>query len=536
MAELLITTASGRTRTHQLGEATIVLGRDPACDIPLEDLGASRRHASIRFENGVYVITDLGSKNGTLVNDVAVPSQPLHHGDEILIGGAQVVYRDVAPTADQASVVIADETPRQQPTTYSGSVDEGALSHRRLQILYDLADRLTRLRERDDLLNDAMDVCFEMLRFERGAIAVRQTRGNLVDWPVVRNLRGREGELTVSRTILASALTHGERVILNDTADGPIDPTISIVRNNIRSAMCVPLLSEGRNLGVIYGDRVSSGTTYSKEDVDFLAAIARLITTGLVNAQLLKEQKLKLQLEAEMGMARQIQKGLFPATLPDRPNVRVAALNDPGYHVSGDYYDVIPLAGGRIGLLVADVTGEGVAASLLMANLQAAVRLTLPSERPLADLLDQWNGLISVNTDASKFITCLIGILDPAARTLELGLAGHHPPHRVSAAGCMTLEMEPGYPLGVIEDARYATQVFPIGPLPCTIVGYTDGVVEAMNETAELYSTDRLVELLASAEDRSPTAMIERIRSDVRRHSGTQAQSDDITILVVEIQ
>ena len=375
-----------------------------------------------------------------------------------------------------------------EATTFIGDSKALVLSQRRLEILYDLTDRLTRLRDRDDLLEDAMDVCCEMLRFERAAIAVKQPKGNLVDWPVVRNLRGQEGELTVSRTILSRALVQDERVIVNESDQSILDPTVSMVRNNIRSAMCVPLLSGDRNLGVIYGDRVTTGTTYAQDDIDFLAGIARLVTTGLINAQLMEEQKLKIQLENEMGMARQIQTGLFPATLPDRDEVKVAALNHPGFHVSGDYYDVVELDDGRVFFLIADVTGEGVAASLLMANLQAAVRITLPHCTSTGELLTQWNDLICANTDASRFITAIVGILDPSTRALDLGVAGHHMPHIVRPnAPCTNLSAEPEYPLGVIEEVKFESTQIVRNPGPCTLVTYSDGIIEAMSPTVEVY-------------------------------------------------
>ena len=536
MAELQITSPQGRSRTHRLGEGSVILGRDPSCDIPLEDLGASRRHAAIRFENESYLLEDLGSKNGTVVNDVLTQRATLGSGDEILIGAVRAVFRDDADVHATASVVLSDDRPRQKSTTYRGDADDLELPHRRLEILYQLTERLTRLRDRDELLGDAMEVCFEMLRFERGAIAVKQAKGKLVDWPVVRNLRGSEGELKVSRTILSSALVHGERVIVNDTDEGPIDPTISMVQHNIRSAMCVPLLTGEENLGAIYGDQVTTGTSYSKEDVDFFAGIARLVTTGLVNARLLDEQKLKLQLESEVAMAREIQTGLFPARFPDRADLKVAALNDPGRHVSGDYYDVIELHDGRLAFLIADVTGEGVAASLLMANLQAAVRLTLSADQSLDDLLNQWNTLICDNTDASRFITCLIGIIDPATRKLEMGVAGHHLPYLVRQEGtCTILEMEPEYPLGVMRDSGYRSQAFDIHPGRCTIVAYTDGVVEAMSEDAEQYGNTRVEALLRGAADCAPQRMIERLRQGVREHGGSQPQGDDITILAVQL-
>jgi sigma-B regulation protein RsbU (phosphoserine phosphatase) len=536
LAELLITTPQGRTRTHRLGTESVVLGRDPTCDIPLEDLSASRRHVIIRYENNGYVLEDLGSKNGTIINNAPTRGGRLRSGDEILIGAVRAVFRDDTDASGGMTVVVSEDMPRQDSTTYRGTPAEVRLGHRRLEILYRLTERLTRLRDRDELLSDAMDVCFDMLRFERGAIAIKQPRGNMVDWPVVRNLRGAEGDLKVSRTILSSALTHGERVIMNDSQGGEIDPTISIVTQGIRSAMCVPLQSEDQILGVIYGDRTSTGTTYTKEDIDFLAGIARLISTGLINSRLMDEQKLKIQLEGEITMAREIQTGLFPAELPDRPDIQVAALNDPGNHVSGDYYDTIELDDGRIAFLIADVTGEGVAASLLMANLQAAVRVTLPTRQPLGELFDQWNRLICENTDASRFITCLAWIVDPAKRTVEVCCAGHYPPFMVRTGGaCTALTLDAEYPLGVVSEASYRSDSIALEPGPCTWVAFTDGVTEAANDKMELFGLERTESVLSEATTIDATNLIRKLRQAVRQHSGRRPQGDDITILAMHL-
>ena len=119
-------------------------------------------------------------------------------------------------------------------------------------------------------------------------------------------------------------------------------------------------------------------------------------------ASRMAEHQDKLALEREIFLARQIQQRLFPAILPSRPDVQMAARSDPGRHVSGDYYDVIQLDGGRVGFVIADVTGEGVAASLLMSNLQAAVRLTMLGEADPGVLLGRWNRLTHENTEAAK--------------------------------------------------------------------------------------------------------------------------------------
>lgn len=538
MPELMITTADGVTRRHTLA-GPVVLGRDPTCEISFDDPGTSRRHACIRPEGGGYVVEDLGSKNGTMVNDVSCVTARLRDGDEVLLGSVRVLFCEEDRLDDTStSVVLSDHTPARQSTTYSRQEARLLLPQQRLEMLYELSERLTRLRGREELLEDVLNVGFETLEFERGAVAIRKPGGRGVEWPVVRNLRGAGGELAISNTVLSRALNHGERAVINDTAFGGADPTISMVQHGIRSALCVPLQHRDEILGVIYGDRVTTGTVYSSADVDFLAGLAKLASIGLINARLVSELEVKVALEHEISLARSIQQRLFPGTLPDRDEVKVAVLNEPGRRVSGDYYDVFELEGGRIAFVLADVTGEGVAASLLMANLQAAVRVTLPGRDELGVLLGEWSRLIYQNTEPSKFVTCLLAVVDPATRRLTLANAGHHQPYliRPSGGSCGELEADAGFPLGVVEQAEYATQSIDLGPEPCTLFCYTDGVIEAMNDPGDTFTFERMAEVLGSLDDPDPGETIMRVREAVHSFCGGAAQSDDVTMLAVELR
>ncbi len=538
MPELVITTSDGVSREHTL-TGPVVLGRDPTCEISFDDPGTSRRHARIRPEGDWYVVEDLGSKNGTLVNDVLCTTSRLRDGDEVLLGSVRVLFRDDDRTDHTStSIVLSDDTPPRESTTYSRQDDSLLLPQRRLHMLYELSERLTRLRDQVDLLEDVLDIGFETLQFERGAVAIRKADGRGVDWPVVRNLRGAGGELKISNSVLGRALNHGERAVINDTAIGETDPTISMIQHGIRSALCVPLQHRDEILGVIYGDRVTSGTVYSAADVDFLAGLARLVSIGLINARLVSELEVKVALEHEISLARDIQQRLFPAVLPDRPEVKVAVLNEPGRRVSGDYYDVLELGGGRIAFVIADVTGEGVAASLLMANLQAAVRVTLPGSDDLGALLVQWSQLIYHNTEPSKFVTCLLGVVDPATRRVTLANAGHHQPYVIRPGGgeCGELESDSGFPLGVVEGTEYTARSIDLGPKPCTLFCYTDGVIEAMNDAGDMFTFERMVEVLGELDDTNPDNSITRVREAVHSFCGGAAQSDDITMLAVELR
>lgn len=537
VAQLEIQYADGRTQEHTIGPGAHVLGRDPMCGILLDDPSASRRHAMLRSDNGEFFIQDLGSKNGTLVNNDRVQFHQLVHKDLITIGSIEVRFVAEGVSGRPTSTVVVSDDNVNAAASYQSPSTSLTLNARRLQMIYDLSDRLTRLRDRQDLLEDAMDICFDMLRFERGAIGLRKPDGRGVEWPIVRNLRAATGELTISRTILGRAMDHGERAVITDVGNQKIDPTVSMVQHGIRSAMCVPLEHEKTVLGVLYGDLTTTGTAYSKEDVDFLAGIARQVSIGLINARLLEEQKAKLEYEAELAIAREIQTKLFPRELPQRDNLQIAVVNEPGRGVSGDYYDVIELEDGRIGFLIADVTGEGVAASLLMSNLQGAVRLTMSQGAGLSELLTEWNRLLYDNTDASKFVTCLAAIIDPDALKMSVALAGHPPAFGIfhDTGEVRSLKAEAWLPLGVADDASYESAEIDLSDAPVTIFAYTDGVYEAMNAGEELFGEDRMAEILNESIQDDPAMIIRRMKKAVAAHRGDAPASDDLTMIAIGV-
>jgi len=534
MANLVIQLSDGRTMSHVLSAVPQIIGRDASCEIPIDDPSTSRRHARFIPTSDGYLVEDLGSKNGTLVNDAPCHKQLLKEGDRIALGSTVAVFH-ATTVPDAPSVIIQDDAPTSHSTRYVGSDERLRLSQQRLQMIYELSGRLTRLQDRDRLLDDALTICFETLHFERGAVGIRRPNQRQVDWPIVRNLRGREGELTISRTLLSRALEHAERAIYTESDPGMADPTMSIVQQGIRSAMCVPLLSQNQTLGVIYGDRISTSTAYTSEDIDFFAAIAQQVSIGLVNCRLMDERQQMVRLQHDLDLARRIQNGLLPTNLPDRAELKVAAINDPGQRVSGDYYDVVETSDGRLWCLMADVTGEGMSAALLMANLQAAVRATIDSCDDPSALMERWNRQICRNTEGSKFITCLLALVDPKRRILQFANAGHLSPILITRANAAAMldSVETSFPLGIEADARFRTSTVALPADPFLLFCYTDGVIEAFDEHGAAYGTPKLLESLSDLSELDPGALVKRIRKIVSQHVGAAAQSDDITLLAV---
>ena len=533
MAVLVITLADGRTTRHALGEGAEVMGRDAGCDIPLDDPSTSRRHAMFSPSPNGYVVEDLGSKNGTLINDTPSPSKLLVDGDTVQMGSTVIVYQE-SSLETGGSVLVADDQTESGLARFVSRDTQLALPQKRLELIYELSARLTMLQTQEQLLETVMDICCETLRFERGAVAIRPASGSRkLEWHVVRNLRGSEGEITISRSLLSRALEHGERAIFTDDGMGQADPTVSMVQHGIRSAMCVPLIHQDEIMGVIYGDCISSAASYTTEDIDFLAGLAQHVSIGLINHRLVEDQKKMVRLNLDIDLARKIQTGLFPADLPNTPELKIAAVNDPGQGISGDYYDVLRYDDDNIWCLMADVTGEGVAAALLMANLQAAVHVSYADTDDPGQLLKRWNTLIYQNTDSSKFITALLAIINTKTHVTRFASAGHHLPLilRDGQGTPQELEAEAAFPLGVVEDADFPTATAELGPSPFTFCLYTDGVIEAMNPDNQMFDEKRLMEALTNQKIENPRAIVQHVRKAVETFAAGAHQSDDITIM-----
>jgi sigma-B regulation protein RsbU (phosphoserine phosphatase) len=588
MPRLIIRYADDRTSEVQITDPEIVIGRDQNCDVPLEDTLTSRRHARLyRDDRGRYWLQDLASKNGTLLNGKKIATARIRSGDEIGIGTCLLTLS----IDDQSAVVLSDATGQTTLATTSawGADQRLDLPQQRLEKLYELNERLTGRFDRDDLLGEVLDICVELLNFERAGIALWQEERHQLQWIKIKDLRPdppgcpppgpspATDEFCISRSLVNRALHDGERILITDTAQ--MDPTASMISNRILSAMCVPLEYHQQVRGVIYGDRITSTGGYTKGDIDFLAALGRLGAMGLVNAQLVDEIRHRHQLDMQLQMGRQIQARLFPSEPLLGPGLTIDALNDPGQQVSGDHYDYFRRRDGLITVVIADVAGKGIPASLLMANLQAAVHVTMeadsrtttrpqpeppsqpgsshpeiapdsgftqpdlpPSPAPNAEHLlvsavDSLNRLICRNVSDSRFITGIFALLDPAARTFAYLNAGHPAPYLLRPGGRVEqAEMETTFPLGIEPDLPCYPGVLELSDTPVTLFMFTDGVHDAENEQGQMFGQDRLLRALQAHTDLPPADLVTRIRHSIKQFTRNHPPTDDITMVAIRLE
>jgi serine phosphatase RsbU (regulator of sigma subunit) len=259
--------------------------------------------------------------------------------------------------------------------------------------------------------------------------------------------------------------------------------------------------------------------------------------TGSIGT-LIEEQNKRQRLENEIFIAREVQNQLFPNTLPSVPGVEIEAICKAARSVSGDYYDFIQLSPTHVAIAIADISGKGISAALLMASLQAALRsqaLTEGSESlSTAELVARLNKHLVRNTGDDRFATFFIAVYDSATRTLRYTNAGHLPSFLICNGSSHLLD-KGGMVLGVVEDYSYEQGVLEVAP-DSLLIGYSDGLVEPENVYGEEFGIARLREAAIRVQSAKPSMVAESLMAAAEEWAGTPEQADDMTVIVTRLR
>ena len=296
--------------------------------------------------------------------------------------------------------------------------------------------------------------------------------------------------------------------------------------------LVLPMLSQNVVRGaVLLGEKITKGD-FRQDEVDFSATLCNAAMTSLENARLFQETLEKQRLEEELAIARDIQQRLLPKDSPQLGDYELAALNIPTHQVGGDYFDYFPIDGDRHAIAIADVSGKGVPAALIMSNLQATLHAMMTADVPFEDIVSRINNSVHRNTSFDKFITSFFALFDRQTATLTTINAGHNPPYLFHADGSFETLNEGGLLLGMFPNAPYKSETRQL-QAGDWIVMYTDGVSEAMNAESEEFGEKRIEEIIRANLNNSAAGMIEVITKAVKEFTTGMPQSDDITLVVM---
>lgn len=555
MSSKLVVLLDGQAKTVELGNAEIVIGRLPECDIQLPSNMVSRKHARVFLDGDHYSVEDLGSGNGTFLNGQKIDGkQPLKANDRLKFGPILVRYEsdqpysggDVAQRVLQnvrSSQVEINEDQGGGGATILGSLESNAgfnlldvRPQEKLKAVLDISRALAGTLEVEKLLPRILDSLFEIFpAADRGCILLKDGRsGEMIPRAMKHRRESEDASVKLSRTILNTVLEQKKAILSADAAsDSRFDASESISSLTIRSMMCVPMLDlQGEPVGIINIDTQNPLKQFKSEDLDIMVTVAGQAALSYESAKLLQSYVQKQKQDNEMNIARNVQHALLPETLPNINGYEFFASYDSAQAVGGDYYDIIATKDGRIWLAFGDVAGKGVPASLVMSRMSSVVRSVSEFVTDGTEAVSRINDHMCAKAVEGRFVTFVLIILDIQNHQMQVVNAGHMSPMIRKPDGSIEEfpEESVGVPIGVIEGFPFESVTRSISPGE-TIVIYTDGVSEAMNPQNELYGMDKLREFVRKGGS-NPALLGVSVREDVRKFANGREQNDDITLMV----
>ena len=414
----------------------------------------------------------------------------------------------------------------------------------KLRMLLDITKTISRSLDLDEVLNLVMDTLDSLIPYDAAGIYLVKCSQPLAEWEGepdetcvfhTQAVRGydiddlQELHLKMGEGLIGHVAVTGKPYVSQEVRH---DPRYINARPRTNSEMVAPIISNNEVIGVfdLESDHLNA---YSNDDLEVLMLLSSQVAIIIEKVMLHEQQIEKQRLETQLEVARQVQLALLPARDPQLEGFEISAYNFPTEEVSGDYYDWVRIYDDQIGMVIADVSGKGMPAALLMAFLRASLRAATHIGYAPAISMSKVNYLLWESIERNQFVTAFYGIFDATNRTLAYSNAGHNPALLMEADGSARFEERGGVPLGMFRDTRYYEYYLTIesGQL---LVLYTDGLTEARNSTEEEYGRDRLVESVRKCRDLSAREIVDYIHRDVITWTDGQGADDDVTIFIIK--
>ncbi len=424
------------------------------------------------------------------------------------------------------------------------SGDEGLVEHQENEMLRRAVAELATLNELARAIGGSQDseyIIHSIVSRAREAVLAEQATLHVIDsgseaaWQTRFRTKGgqtRNGQLHLNAMLEGWMLRHKRPLRCNDPDQNPI-LVDAVLPQPARNLLAVPLISHSRVTGILMAFNTADPDGFDHEDERLLVIIAAQSAQVLENSRLAAEEKALRAMQEQLKLAREIQISLLPGSMPAVSGYELAGNMMPAQEVGGDYYDFIPLGDGRLVLCVGDVSGKGVPAAMLMANLQATLRTHAALDPSVETCLAQTNALLYDRTPIEKFVTLFYGVFDPDTHRLSFGNAGHeHPLLLRAATGKVERLDRGGMVAGAFPGIRYEEHRVDLAVGDVLLV-YSDGVTDAENLEEEPFGEEILCALLAAEGARTATEIVTAIGAAVTAFVGQAPQIDDITLLVL---
>ncbi len=534
--QLVVISAEGSTRKVTLTDTAVSLGRANSNQLCYpEESRLSRSHAVFeRAEHG-WVVRDLGSRNGTFVNGQRLEgSRALENGSAIVAAHLQIRYEELKD-ADSESVSFESEglsmfgeITRVAKLEDLLATDEPARTVRKwtpITALLKIGRELATPRPLHELFEIVLDLAIDVVDCERGVLFTCEGEDL-----VVRARRG--NEFRISKGVRDRVINEKISLVIRDIL---IDPDWkaheSIVSEGIRSLVAVPLQTDDTVIGMLYLDS-GCAEGISDEDLEMLTVMANVAAMRIERERLAEVEKAKQFLENELQQAADIQKQCLPEGSPAVRGFDIAGYSEPCRTVGGDYFGYFPLDDDTVWVIIADVAGKGMPASLLVMNFQARVQVLAQDDLDPATMAARLNDTLCSVCPANRFITAFVCRMDGISGEIQYCNAGHERPLLVRGDG--TVE---GLGVGGPIVGMFPLMAFEVGTARMSpgdsLVMFTDGVSEAQGANGDEFGTERLAGLFKERGDADAETMVVRVVESVQGWLAGEPAHDDVTLVSV---
>ena len=409
------------------------------------------------------------------------------------------------------------------------------VNEKTIETLIDAVRRVSSSLDLDEVIETIFDSLKELLDYSAAIICVIDAKSKAL---LELKTRGyplhaiQEDFLASGSGIIGWVISNARGEIVNDVKS---DARYVKARAETRSEIAAPIIrGDGQVIGVINleADWIDG---YDERDLELLTMFASLAASAIDHTLLYRQVVRQRRVESELELARKVVNSLLPRCYPEIKGFEFYGTSIPVREVGGDYFDFINSITDRLGILIADVSGKGLAAALIMVTFRAYMHATVINEFAMRVVMARVNRLIFEATEGDRFITTFYGLIDPENKRLLYINSGHNPPLLLRADGTSRLLEEGGLPLGVFDDARYSESVveFLSGDV---LVLYTDGVVEARGIEDEDFGLERLEQIVRASRDGSAREIVEAVTSAVHDHAlEAGGPEDDLTVSVIKV-
>ncbi|MCZ2155354.1 MAG: SpoIIE family protein phosphatase [Bryobacterales bacterium] len=541
----LVIEQSGRApRTHALTADSVSVGRslENVLSFP-DDPRLSRNHLVFRRRGELWTVCDLGSKNGTFVNNRRIAAeQPLAVGDVVTAGefsmrlaaaGTEEPGRHVTFVPDDthdresrfSKTVVADLASLLEGAT--GKTENPEVLHKQIDALVRAGRELAGMRPLNELFDLILDLSVSAVSARRGVLM-------LLEEGVLVPKAAKGDNFRISKAVCDQVMEQRKSLLVKDTQfEQALQASHSIAAESVKSLIAVPLQTNNGVIGLIYLDTPHIIAPFSEDDLSLLTVMANVAAIRLEHARLAAVEQAERMMQRELEQAGEIQRALLPEATPRIAGLELAGFNEPCRTVGGDYYDFFPYPDGRLAVVLADVAGKGMPAALMMSSLHARSHLLLEEALSPSEFLTRLNRSMSGTCPSNRFITMAAALIDPATGAVQYASAGHHPAILVRANGTVELVGDSGLVLGVMKFASYEDHLVQLhdGDL---LAFYSDGISEATAEGSdEEFGEDRICRVLSANAHLAAAKLIDVVLRGRAYFTREAPSFDDATIVLV---